>query len=95
MDLANHTFYSPQKKSAILKSLLWNSVVEIFKKEKNIDISEKMVSIKKTETSFRITTNNPLLQQEFIYIENDISEVFHKKLSKMWITWEKYKIKMK
>ena len=80
MDIANHTFYSPQKKNAILKSLLWNSVLEIFKKEKNIDISEKMISIKKTETSFRITTNNPLLQQEFLYIENDISEVFHKKL---------------
>ena len=95
MDIANHTFYSPQKKAAILKSLLWNSVVEIFKKEKNIDISEKMISIKKSETSFRITTNNPLLQQEFLYIENDISEVFHKKLSKMWISNEKYEIKMK
>jgi hypothetical protein len=35
------------------------------------------------------------LQQEFIYIENHISEVFHKKLSKMWITWVIYKIKMK
>jgi spore coat polysaccharide biosynthesis protein SpsF (cytidylyltransferase family) len=83
MDIANHTFYSSQKKSAILKSLLWNSVVEIFKKEKNIDISEKIISIKKSEKIFRITTNNPLLQQEFLYIENHISEVFHKKLSKI------------
>jgi hypothetical protein len=83
MDIANHKFFSSQKKEAILKSLLWNSVVEIFKEEKDIDISEKMISIKKSEKTFRITTNNPLLQQEFIYIENHISEVFHKKLSKM------------
>lgn len=95
MDIANHKFFSHQKKEAILKSLLWNSVLEIFKEEKNIDLSEQIISIKKSEKSFRITTNNPLLQQEFLYIENDISEVFHKKLSKMWITWEIYKIKMK
>jgi hypothetical protein len=35
------------------------------------------------------------LKQEYIFLENEISEVFHKKLSKMWISNEKYEIKMK
>jgi hypothetical protein len=30
-----------------------------------------------------------------LFLENDISEIFHKKLLKMWITDEKYKIKLK
>lgn len=94
MDLGNN-FLSSQKKAAIAKSLLWNVFVEVFKEKKNIDISEKIVSVKKNISSFTITIHNPLLKQEYLFLENDISEIFHKKLSKMWITDEKYKIKMK
>lgn len=94
MDLGNN-FLSSQKKAAIAKSLLWNVLIDTFQEKKNIDISEKIVSVKKTELSFLITIHNPLLKQEFIYLEKEISEVFHKKLSKMWISNEIYKIKMK
>ena len=80
MDLGNN-FLSSQKKTAIAKSLLWNIFVEIFKEKKDIDISEKIISVKKNISSFVITINNPLLKQEFIFLEKEISEVFHKKLS--------------
>jgi hypothetical protein len=82
MDLGNN-FLSSQKKAAIAKSLLWNVFIDIFKEKKNIDISEKIISVKKNISSFVITINNPLLKQEYIFLENEISEVFHKKLSKM------------
>ena len=94
MDLGNN-FLSSQKKAAISKSLLWNICIEIFKEKKNIDISEKIISVKKNISSFVVTFNNPLLKQEFIFLSDEISEVFHKKLSKMWITGEKYEIKIK
>lgn len=94
MDLGNN-FLSSQKKTAIAKSLLWNIFVEIFKEKKDIDISEKIISVKKNISSFVITINNPLLKQEFIFLEKEISEVFHKKLSKMWISNETFEIKIK
>ena len=94
MDLGNN-FLSSQKKAAIAKSLLWNVLIDIFQEKKKIDISEKIISVKKNDLSFLITIHNPLLKQEFIFLEKEISEVFHKKLSKMWISNEIYKIKMK
>jgi hypothetical protein len=82
MDLGNN-YLSSQKKSAIAKSLLWNVFVEVFQQKKNIDISDKIVSVKKNISSFTITIHNPLLKQEYLFLENDISEIFHKKLLKM------------
>lgn len=93
MDLANTL--SSQKKAAIIKSLLWNTCVDTFQKERNIDITEKIVSVKKNTSNFLITFNNPLLKQEYIFLEEIISQTFHKKLSKMWITQEKFEIKIK
>lgn len=71
------------KEEIIMKSLLWNSVVEIFKQEKNIEITEKLISIKKSVNTFRITTNNPLLNQEFIYLDDKIKAKFYNKLQKI------------
>lgn len=94
MDLGNN-FLSSQKKAAICKSLLWNTCVEVFQKERNIDITEKIVSVKKNNSHFLITFNNPLLKQEYLFLEEKISEIFHKKLSKMWITQQNFEIKIK
>lgn len=83
------------KEEIIVKSLLWNSVVEIFKQEKNIEITAKLVSIKKTWNIFRITTNNPLLNQEFIYLDHKIKEKFQNKLKKLWLDIENIELKYK
>ena len=86
---------SPQKQAAIFKSFLWSSLIDIFKSERKIDISENIISVKKNISSFTVSVNNPILKQEYIFLEDKISESFHKKLSKMWITGEKFKIKMR
>lgn len=86
---------SPQKQAAIYKSFLWSSIIDIFKTERNIDISENIISVKKNISSFVISVNNPLLKQEYLFLEDKISESFHKKLSKMWITGKKFIIKMR
>ena len=83
------------KEEIIMKSLLWNSVVEIFKQEKNIEITEKLISIKKSGNIFRITTNNPLLNQEFIYLDDKIKEIFYWKLQKIWFNAENIEVKYK
>jgi hypothetical protein len=66
-----------------MKSLLWNSVVEIFSTEKQIELTEKLISIKKSGNIFRITTNNPLLNQEFLFLDQKIKDLFANKLKKI------------
>lgn len=95
MDLLGKNFLSSQKKAAITKSILWNVFVETFKKHKNIDITDKIVSVKKSETFFIITVNNPLIKQEFLFLEKEITDIFHMKLEKMWLKDERFIIKMK
>jgi hypothetical protein len=78
-----------------MKSLLWNSVVEIFSTEKQIEITEKLLSIKKSGNIFRITTNNPLLNQEFIFLDDKIKQLFHNKLTKIGMNLENIQVKYK
>lgn len=83
------------KEEIIMKSLLWNSVVEIFATEKQIELTEKLISIKKSGNIFRITTNNPLLNQEFLFLDDKIKHLFHKKLTKIGINLENIQVKYK
>ena len=78
-----------------MKSLLWNSVVEIFSTEKQIELTEKLISIKKSGNIFRITTNNPLLNQEFLFLDQKIKDLFANKLKKIWLDLENIQVKYK
>jgi len=83
------------KEEIIMKSLLWNSVVEIFSTEKQIELTEKLISIKKSGNIFRITTNNPLLNQEFLFLDQKIKDLFANKLKKIWLDLENIQVKYK
>ncbi|MCP4523733.1 MAG: hypothetical protein GY828_05980 [Candidatus Gracilibacteria bacterium] len=86
---------SKQKQEAIIKSLLWNSIVEVFNNEKKIDITEGLVSIKKSGSTLRVTSNNPLLSQEFIYLDDKIQKLFKNKVIKIGIILGDCEIKYK
>lgn len=57
-----------------LISIFKNSVVEVFKLENNIDITENIISIKKTPGQFLIKTNKPVINKEISFLQDKILE---------------------
>jgi|AYRF01.1.fsa_nt_gi hypothetical protein len=86
---------SPQKKAAILKSSLWNSIIEIFLWEKNINVEKFLVSINLKDTTFFVSTKNPLINSEIQILERKILEKFEQKYLKMWFEKQDFIIKCK
>lgn len=78
-----HAELSEKKRAVILKSVLWNTIIEIFKEEKGIDISNFMSSIRKQSDVFFITFSKPIIMAEMLILEDRIKESFSQKLSKM------------
>ncbi|MCP4524160.1 MAG: hypothetical protein GY828_08130 [Candidatus Gracilibacteria bacterium] len=76
---------SQQKQEAIIKSLLWKTVIDIFQKKKQFDITESLVSVKIVGKKFTLTVNNPLLVHELHMLEKEISTLFIQKLTNVGI----------
>ena len=51
---------------------MWNSLVEVFKNEKNIDISKYLISVQIRQKNILIKTNKPLINSEAILLEEKI-----------------------
>ena len=57
-------FLNEKKTELFIKTSLWNSIIEVFLKEKNIDMSSYLVSIQIKNQTLLIKTNNPLINSE-------------------------------
>ena len=82
-----------KREEAIIKSLVWNSVVFVFKEEKEIDIKEYLISVRLVWNNVFVKTNNPLVNTELFLIDDKIKKLFSEKLKKVWIKFYDFSIK--
>jgi len=81
------------KQEVFIKSTMWNSIIEVFKKEKNIDITDYLVSIQLRWKNILVKTNKPIFKSELMILDNKIKELFSKKILKIGIKFIDYEIK--
>ena len=86
---------SIEKQEVFIKSIMWNSVIEVFKVEKNIDITNYMTSIRLIWKTILIKTNKPIINTELLMYDNKIKELFSEKIKKMWIKFHDFELKYK
>ncbi|MCP4522669.1 MAG: hypothetical protein GY828_00455 [Candidatus Gracilibacteria bacterium] len=77
----------------IIKSLLWNSIISVFKEEKNIDITSYLISIQINGDIIFLKTNNPLIKSELLLIDDKIKKLFSEKLKKVGIKLFDFELK--
>ena len=76
-----------------MQSIIWNTIIEIFKNKKNIDITKYLVSIKLKGESVLVKTNKPIINTELYFINEEIKEVSKEKLKKLWLNFIDFEIK--
>ena len=64
--------FTKEKTELFIKTAVWNSLVEIFKEEKNLDISKFLISIKISKNNILIKTNKPILNSEMFLLSEKI-----------------------
>jgi len=67
----------------VTKSIIWNTIIDIFKQNKNIDIKEFLISIRLIWDVFLIKTNKPAINNELILLDDIIKKALEKKLQKL------------
>lgn len=83
------------KKELFIKTAFWNSLIEFFKKKKNQDIENYLVSISIKWKTIFITTNNPTFNSEILLFEENIKKLISEKLLKIWVDFWKYELRYK
>lgn len=81
------------KQEVFIKSTMWNSIIEVFKSEKNIDITSYMISIQLRWKIILIKTNKPIINTEALMLDDKIKHIFSEKIKKMWIKFYDFEIK--
>ena len=86
-------YFTEEKKKLFIKTSVWNSLIEMFQKEKDIDISEFLVSIKISEKDIIIKTNKPILNSELILLQSDLKNILIEKFEKAEIDFVDFELK--
>ncbi|MBB1564599.1 hypothetical protein HG430_000995 [Candidatus Gracilibacteria bacterium] len=86
-------YFTEEKKKLFIKASVWNTLIEMFQKEKNIDISEFLVSVKISENNIIIRTNKPILNSELILLQDDLKNNLIEKLEKAEIDFVDFELK--
>ncbi len=76
-----------------IKSTMWNSIIEVFKNEKNIDITSYLVSVQLRWKIILIKTNKPIINTEALLLDDKIKKLFSEKIKKMWIKFYDFEVK--
>jgi hypothetical protein len=74
MDLKTH------KNPLIIKSIVWNTIIEVFKREKSIDITDKLISITINKNSITVKTQTPLINAELKFLDETIQKEIQNKI---------------
>ena len=80
------------RKEIIIKSIIWKSIIDLFKKEKNIDITKYLISIRLKQNKIFIKTKNPLINSELLSISDKIKNISDEKLRNIWLKFYDYEI---
>lgn len=86
-------YLNNKKKELFLKTSLWNSIVDIFKDEKDIDISSYLVSVQLKWNTILMKTNNPLIKSELNLFYDKISFSFQNKIKNLDLQSYEFEIK--
>ncbi len=86
-------YLQDNRKELFIKTAIWNSILNVFKKEKGLDISEYLISVKIKENRITVKTNKPIINSEILLLDKEIKEDFYKKLKNIWIEKESFSIK--
>ena len=79
----------------IIKSIIYNTIIEVFKNEKNIDLSNYLNSIILNWKTILIKTNKPLINSELILLNDKIINKITEKFERMNFDFKWYEIKYK
>jgi len=79
----------------IIKSIIYNTVIEVFKNEKNIDLNNYLSSIILNWKTILIKTNKPLINSELILLNDKIITNITNKFERMNFNFKWYEIKYK
>ena len=79
----------------IIKSIIWNTIIEIFKSEKNMDITSYLVSIKLMWEAILVKTNKPIINSELYLLNEKIKKASKDKLKKLGLRLKDFEIKYK
>jgi len=77
----------------IIKSIIWNNIIELFKLEKNIDLTPYLISVTIKWKNILVKTNKPIINTELLTIDDKIKGVLNEKFKKMWILFYDFDIK--
>lgn len=91
----NHIELSAKKKAVIMKSTLWNTLITVFKQERDINIELFIGAISIKNNIFFVSYTKPILKAETEFFQEEIQKTFAQKLEKMWISSEEIIIKYK
>lgn len=81
------------REEVVIKSIIWNTIISEFLKEKNIDITEYLVSIILKKNTIFIKTSNPLINSELLFLEDKIKNESLKKITKLWLKFCDFEIR--
>ncbi len=81
------------KEVVIIKSIIWNSIIEVFKEQKKIDITDYLVSVQLNKNTIFIKTNDPLINTELLFLDDKIKKLSREKLRKIWIKFNGCKLR--
>jgi len=77
----------------IIKSIIWNTIIDLFSREKNIDITPYLISITINKNNIKIKTNKPIINTELLTIDDKIKDTLKEKFKKMWIKFYDFEVK--
>ncbi|MDQ7010055.1 MAG: hypothetical protein Q9M94_07230 [Candidatus Gracilibacteria bacterium] len=92
MDLGN-SIRSSGKTKVIIQSIIWNTIIEIFKLKKNIDITYYLVSIKLKGENILVKTNKPIINTELYNYSEEIKKISADKIKKLGLNYRDFEIK--
>jgi len=81
------------KQEIIIKSIIWNTIIDIFKDKKNIDITKYLVSIKLKWENILIKTNKPIINTELYLLNEEIKKASKDKLKKLSLNFIDFELK--
>jgi len=77
------------------KSIIYNTIIEVFLSHKKIDIKSYLISIKEIWDIFLVKTTKPIINHELYLLNEEIKEKALNKLKKIWFKFIDFDIRYK
>jgi hypothetical protein len=79
----------------IIKSIIYNTIIEIFKSEKNINLKNYIVSINIKWKTILVKTTKPMINNELLILNEKIKSKIDDKFNRINIDFNNFEIKYK